>query len=67
MPENEIVVKTDLYSVGSICNSLNAWMFAMRHDGYHALEQHLLDAQRLIWTLYRENQELKGNKKEDHE
>ena len=66
MPENEIVVKTDKESVFGLCNSLNAWIYPMRYEGHHSLADHLLEAQRLIVTLFRENQELKG-KKGDHE
>lgn len=62
MPENEIVVKTDEESVGLLCNSLNAWEHPMRYKGYHALADHLREAQRLIWTLYHENQALRGEK-----
>ena len=64
MPENEIVVKTDEESVFGLCNTLNACVYPMRRCGHHRVAEMLLDAQRLIMTLYHENQELK-RKKED--
>ena len=62
-------IKTDHDSVFGLCNSLNAEQGFFRADENPHLRrvaQLLLDAQMLISKLYRENQDLKGNK-EDHE
>lgn len=64
MPDAEIVVKTDEKAIGLLCNSLNACIYPMRHAGYHAVADHLWQAQCVITKLFRENQELKGKKEE---
>lgn len=57
-------IKTDERSVSLLCNSLNAWIYPMRHAGHHAVADHLLQAQGVITKLFHENQELKGKKEE---